>query len=74
MANKKQKIKKDTNIADAIEINPQAAHILAMSGVGCVGCAMSNIETIGRGLEAHGFEDKEIDKIIKELNESLEKR
>jgi len=45
-----------------------------MSGVGCVGCAMSNIETIGRGLEAHGFEDKEIDKIIKELNESLEKR
>lgn len=62
------KITKNTGIMDAININPKAAEILMEAGLGCLGCAMAHFETLEQGLLAHGLEEKEIDKIIKELN------
>ena len=64
----KQKITKDTNIIEAMEINPNAAEILMQAGMGCVGCAMAQFETIEQGLNAHGYDKKEVEKILKELN------
>ena len=67
MKSKKQ-ITKSTNIVEALEINPNAADILMNAGMGCVGCAMAQFERIEQGLKAHGFNSKDIKKILEELN------
>ena len=63
-----KKITKSTNIVEALEINPNAADILMDAGMHCVGCAMAQFETLGQGLKAHGFNSKDIKKILEELN------
>jgi hybrid cluster-associated redox disulfide protein len=63
-----KKITKEMNIMEILEINPDSAEILAEAGLGCLGCAFAHAETLEQGLIAHGFELKEIDKIIKKLN------
>jgi len=63
------KITKQTGITEALEINPKSARILMEVGLGCLGCAFANVETLEQGLKAHGFGDKEIDEVIKKLNE-----
>jgi len=65
---KKQKITEKTGIMDALEINPDAANLLAEAGLGCLGCAMAHFETLEQGLAAHGFNKKEIKEIIEGLN------
>ncbi len=42
-------------------------------GLGCVGCPMAMMETIDIGLKAHGFKEKEIDKVIDALNKEISK-
>jgi len=64
----KKQITKNTNIIDALEINPEAANVLMEAGMGCAGCAMAQFETIEQGLKAHGFKQKEINEILKRLN------
>lgn len=62
------KITRKTNIGDALENSETAAEILFNAGVGCIGCAFANSETIEQGLSAHGLTDEEIDKILEEMN------
>ena len=64
----KKTITKNTNIMEALEINPNAADILMQAGMGCVGCMMAQFETIEQGLKTHGFNKKEIEDTIKRLN------
>lgn len=66
MTNKK--ITKNTNIMEALEINPKTAEVLSKAGLGCLGCSMAHAETLEQGLVTHGFEEKEIKKIIEKLN------
>ena len=63
-----RKITKNTNIMEAVESNPKTGEILAKAGLGCLGCSMAHAETLEQGLVAHGFEEKEIKKIIEKLN------
>lgn len=63
-----KQITKNTNILDALDINPNTADILIKSGMGCVGCMMAQVETLEQGLKTHGFNKKQIDEIIKRLN------
>ncbi|MBT4376909.1 DUF1858 domain-containing protein [archaeon] len=65
---KDKKITKETNIMEAMEINPKAAEVLAKAGLGCLGCSFAHAETLEQGLMAHGFEEKEIDEVIEKLN------
>ena len=67
MKSKKQ-ITKNTNIVKALKINPNAADILMQAGMGCVGCAMAQFETLEQGLIAHGITKNQIDKLIERLN------
>jgi hybrid cluster-associated redox disulfide protein len=68
MTKKKKQITRDTGIMDALELNPDAADILAEAGLGCIGCSMAAFETLQQGLEAHGFKKKEIEKVMERLN------
>jgi hybrid cluster-associated redox disulfide protein len=68
MTKEKQKITKETNILDAMNINPDAIEILSQLGLGCIGCSLAHAETLEQGLNAHGFSEKEMNEIIEKLN------
>ncbi|MCA9487745.1 MAG: DUF1858 domain-containing protein [Nanoarchaeota archaeon] len=63
-----KKITENTPITKVIEINPDSIELLFELGLGCIGCSLSAVETIGQGMRGHGFSDKEIKEVIKELN------
>jgi hybrid cluster-associated redox disulfide protein len=46
----------------------KAAEILFKAGLHCVGCPMTAQENLEDGCMAHGMEDKDIDKLVEELN------
>jgi len=68
-----KKITKKTKISDLITQNSEVVEILFQRGLGCIGCPMAMMETLEQGLKAHGMNNKEIEKIIKELNKKIEK-
>ena len=63
------KITRKTKIMNLVNSNPDHAELLFESGLGCIGCHMSQYETLEEGCSSHGFNDKEIDKLIDKLNE-----
>ena len=66
-------ITRKTIIAEAVEKNPKAAEIMLKYGLHCIGCHISPYETIEQGSRAHGISDKDIDKIIGEMNKGKKK-
>ncbi len=62
------KITKDTTIAEAININPEAGEILMKYGMHCLGCAMARGETVADAAAVH---NADIDAMLAELNENL---
>lgn len=61
-------ITKSTPIMDILRINPRAREILAMHGMGCIGCLASSTETLENGAKMH---DIDVELLLKELNEDL---
>jgi len=66
-----KKIKKTDKIGDVLSAHPNLAKILFEAGLGCIGCPMMSLETIEQGCKAHGMSDKEINELVKKLNESI---
>lgn len=73
MNKKITKITKETMINDAIEKYPNLAEDFFMLGMMCVGCPMSQAETVEQGCKAHLMTDKQINEFIEKLNKKLEK-
>ncbi len=69
-----QKINKDLFIDDVIKKEPILAEEFFKMGMMCIGCPLSQQETIERGCQAHGMNDKQIDKFIEALNKKLGKK
>lgn len=67
-------ITRKTNIYELLMRKPELAEFLFQSGVGCVGCHMSQLETIEDGFKAHGMSNKEIDKLVEKMNKMAEKK
>ncbi|MBC8500368.1 MAG: DUF1858 domain-containing protein [Nanoarchaeota archaeon] len=67
----KQKITKDMTIGEVAQNFPAAIEILLAEGVHCVGCGAAFFETIEQGLMVHGKSEKEIDKVLKRMNEHV---
>lgn len=65
-----EKITKEMTIGEAIQKNPQVAQILFEEGIYCVGCGAAAMETLEEGLAMHGKSEKEIEEIIKKINEN----
>jgi hybrid cluster-associated redox disulfide protein len=51
----------------------EIAEILMSVGLGCIGCALAQFETLEQGLLAHGKSPKEIASIINSLNSVISK-
>lgn len=62
------KITKKTKLSEVIR-NEKAAEMLMERGISCLGCPMAMSETIEEGCLAHGMTGKEIEELIKKMNE-----
>lgn len=62
-------ITKETTIGEAIQKNPMSAEIMLSYGLHCVGCHVSAFETIEQGALGHGMGKKELDEMVKKMND-----
>ncbi len=66
---KKDKITKNMTFQDVMDKYPNAIDVVMNYGLHCIGCHVSAFETIEQGAKAHGLNKKDIEKMIKEMNE-----
>ncbi len=72
---KKVRITKTTKLITIVEKFPQAAQLLMEKyQLHCFGCAMAPYETLEEGVLAHGMKEKEIEKLVLELNNLSSKK
>lgn len=55
----------DMILGDVIKLKPKTLSILMMYGLGCIGCPISQLETVEEAAIVHGIEP---DLLIEELN------
>ena len=58
-------ISKDTTIGEILEKVPEKAEILLESGMHCLGCPASQMETLEEACQVHGID---VNEIIEKLN------
>jgi hybrid cluster-associated redox disulfide protein len=68
------KITKNSLINDTIQDYPSLAEDFFKMGMMCIGCPMSQMETIEQGCQVHGMTDKQVDKFIDMLNKKTQKK
>ncbi|MAG22309.1 MAG: disulfide oxidoreductase [Candidatus Diapherotrites archaeon] len=67
-------IKKDMTLGDIITKHPETAKIMVGYGLHCIGCHVATWETLEQGAKAHGLGDKQIEDMLKEMNDIIEKK
>lgn len=68
------KITGKTKLGDIVEKYPKAAEVLADKyQLHCIGCFAAAFETLKEGAEAHGMSEKEIEKLVEDLNKLIDK-
>ena len=58
-------IKKEMGLMDVIKKYPQTVQVFQKHGLGCIGCALANFETVEQGAMGHGME---LEPLLKDLN------
>ncbi len=70
-----QEISKGMPISEILDSYPEKSELLAEImfdfGIHCVGCGASMFETLEEGVLGHGFTEKELNKLVKDLNEAI---
>jgi hybrid cluster-associated redox disulfide protein len=66
-------IKKDSPISEITEKSPQAIELLTEYGLSCATCFLNQFDTVEAGAQLHGMTKDEIEKMVTEINEVLEK-
>lgn len=64
-----QLISKDMTISEVVRIHPEVVDTLMGLGVHCVGCHVSEYETLEEGFSGHGMTQEEISSAITKLND-----
>jgi len=67
----KTEISKDMTFSELLEKHPESANVLFEAGLHCIGCGGAMYESIEQGCLMHGFSKKQIDELIKKLNEEI---
>lgn len=60
-------IRRDTPIAEIVEALPDAQTLLAQYGLHCFHCSANAYETLEEGCRSHGFEDADIEDLVRDL-------
>ncbi len=63
------RITKDMNIGQVISINTELIPLLQRAGMHCLGCPMSQMESLEDAASAHGIDP---DKLVEVLNKKLD--
>lgn len=58
-------INKDTLIGDLLKMAPEKADILLETGMHCLSCPASQMETIAEACEVHGID---VDELLEKIN------
>ena len=69
-----EKISKEMALGEVVKGFPQVVPIMLSYGLHCVGCHVAAFETIEQGAKAHGMKDPEIEKMVAEMNNAIEKK
>jgi len=64
-------IKKDSLISEIVQKSPRAVKVLEDYGLTCSTCFFGQFENIEAGAKLHGMTDKEIKRMINEINDVL---
>lgn len=59
-------INKDTKIGEILEKAPEKAEILLSVGMHCIGCPVSQMETLEEACGVHGID---VEEVVEKLNE-----
>ncbi len=62
-------ITKDMSIQEVIQTHPQSVPVFVRHGLGCLGCAIAQFETIEQGAVAHGID---VSTLIDDLNAAVD--
>ncbi len=65
-------ITKDMTISSVVQQHPEVVDTLMGFGVHCVGCSVSEWETLEQGFSGHGMADDEITNAVAKLNEVVD--
>ena len=66
-------VKKEMTLGEIIEKYPDTAEVMASYGLHCIGCHLNSYETLEQGAKAHGMSDKDLEKMLKDVNKAAEK-
>lgn len=64
----------DMNISDVVRDHPKVAEVFTEYGLHCIGCAISEFETIEQGAMGHGMDRETIDNLVGEINLAITKK
>lgn len=68
-------ITKEMTLGEVVEkFGAEAAKVMFKYGLHCIGCHVATFETIEQGARAHGLDDKQIAKMVKDLNDAAGKQ
>lgn len=71
---KNNNITKDTNLGEMMQNHPQLISVLIEDyGLHCAGCMAAAFDTLEQGAQIHGMSNKQIEKMVKRLNEIISK-
>lgn len=70
----KEKITKKMTLGDIVSKFPGTAEVMARYGLHCIGCHVAAWESLEDGAKAHGLSDKDIKKMLKDMNELTGKK
>lgn len=74
MKKQKTEITKDIMIGDLVDRYPELGSVLVDEyGFHCIGCMAAGMETLEQGAQVHGMDQKEIKKMVDNLNQLVAK-
>ncbi len=70
----KEFVHKDMTMGEILQKSPSTVEVMQRYGLHCFGCHISTWETLEQGILGHGGTEKEVENMIKEINESIKKQ
>ncbi len=67
-------ITKEMLIGEVVQKHPETVEVMFKHGMHCIGCGMTAYESIEQGCMGHGMDEKQVDEMIKEMNEKAKKK
>jgi len=67
----KEKVDKNMTLGEVVQKFPKSAEVMMNYGLHCIGCHVASWETIEQGAQGHGMGEKEIEKMVNEINEKI---